>query len=101
MRFGLKYAFEPGLRDMEVESDCSQLISLVRSGSTIRGHTQVLINDIFSRPRQINFCSFNFNLRACNSCAHSLAKVALNLEEVLVWMEDCPADIFPLVMVDK
>lgn len=33
--------------------------------------------------------------------AHSMAKASLLYEEELVWMEECPADVLPLVLADK
>lgn len=40
-------------------------------------------------------------LASCNKVAHTMAKTTLNFEEILVWLEDCPLDVLPLVLMDK
>lgn len=46
-------------------------------------------------------CTFNFAKRVCNKAAHAIAKASLNFEEVLVWMDECPPEILPVVLEDK
>ncbi|KAL2896674.1 Dynein beta chain flagellar outer arm [Bienertia sinuspersici] len=100
MKFGMQYAYEAGLRSLEVESDCSNLISLVKGSSSVRGHTQIIVDEIINKAGLMNYVSFNFAYHSCNKCAHSLAKLALDYDEVLVWMEESPEAVTPLVLAD-
>ncbi|XP_056685539.1 uncharacterized protein [Spinacia oleracea] len=99
--FGLRYAFDAGCRALEVETDCQALATLLQAKSREISATQVLVNDILNLAKQFTYCSFGFNRRSCNSVAHSMAQAALHFEETLVWMEDCPPVVTPLVLADK
>ncbi|KAL2896303.1 hypothetical protein RDABS01_038087 [Bienertia sinuspersici] len=82
MKFGMQYAYEAGLRSLEVESDCSYLISLVKGLSSVRGHTQIIVDEIINKAGLMKYVSFKFAYRSCNKCAHSLAKLALDYDEL-------------------
>ncbi|KAL2898603.1 Biotinidase [Bienertia sinuspersici] len=92
MKFGMQYAYEAGL---------SNLISLVKGSSSVRGHTQIIVDEIINKAGLMNYVSFKFAYRSCNKCAHSLTKLALDYDEVLVWMEESPEAVTPLVLADS
>lgn len=99
--FGLRYAFDAGFRNVQVESDCLVLVKLRQSRTNEKSRTQVTVNDICNLAQSFSACMFNFALRICNNVANAMVKASLHFEEVLVWMEECPTDISPLVMMDK
>ena len=98
--FGLQAAFDAGLRNLEVESDCLNVIKMLK-GHTARTVTQVIVNDILSLSNLFSFCSFSFVNRVCNKVAHSMAQLSLSFEEKRVWLEDHPPDLLSLVLADK
>lgn len=101
MRFGLKYSYDTGFRSVEAESDCLHLVELLCSRKRERSYTQVIVDDILVMASNFAFCSFNFAKRSCNSVVHSIAKSSFSLTEEMVWMEDHPMDVLPLVIADK
>lgn len=62
---------------------------------------QVVINDILALCCSFDICNFNYACRACNKVDLTMAKISLNFEETLVWLEECPPDVLPLVLMDK
>lgn len=101
MFFGFKYAFDVGFRSIVMESDCANLVQLAMGKTRVRTRTQVIVDDILALAPNFEYCLFVFAIRSCNRVAHSIAKSSLTLEEVVVWMEDHPLDVLPLVLADK
>lgn len=101
VRFGMRYTFDAGLRHLEVETDCSPLAQLLKKQKKERSITQAIVDDILALASNFELCVFNFAKRSCNKVAHSIAKSSLPLDEALVWMEDHPTDVLPLVVADK
>lgn len=101
VRFGMKLAFEAGLRSIEMESDCSLLIDMLQGKRKEVTAAQVVVNDIVSLASSFDNCIFSFARRTCNVVAHSIAKAALHFEEPLVFMEECPPNLYHLVLADK
>lgn len=60
-----------------------------------------MVEDIIAKSNECNGVSFIFARRKCNAAAHSIAKLALSLVEVLTWMEDCPNEALAAVILDK
>ncbi|XP_056688465.1 uncharacterized protein [Spinacia oleracea] len=79
MYFGLTYAFDAGYRSVEAESDCLQLVQLLRTEHRMRNATQ----------------------RPCNKVVHAIARSSLSMSEETVWMDDQPDNISALVTSDK
>lgn len=96
----MQTAFDAGLRNLEVESDCLRVIKLLQ-GHTERTVTQVIVFDILALSNSFNYCSFSFVSRTCNTVAHSMAQLSLSFEEMRVWMEDHPPELLSLVSADK
>lgn len=101
VKFGLKYAYDAGLRLIEVETDSMTLAAMLQARRKENSTTQVIVHDILSLAKSFATCIFNHARRSCNVVAHSMAKNSLLYEEVLVFMEDCPSNILPLVLADK
>ena len=59
-----------------------------------------IVDDILGQASHLNFCEFCFVPRSCNVVADALAKCAKVGPGLLVWLEDCPEDIIPLVLGD-
>ncbi|XP_021715995.1 uncharacterized protein LOC110683897 [Chenopodium quinoa] len=101
MLFGLRYAFDAGLRRLLVSSDCLNLINMLLSKNRERTPTQLLVDDILYAASLCDFCTFNFQPGTCNKVAHSIAKYSLTLSGEQLWMEDCPPLSLPFVISDK
>ena len=98
--FGLQIAFDAGLRNLEVESDCLTVIKML-NGTSARNATQTIIHDILALSSSFNFCSFSFVNRVCNKVAHTMAKLSSSFDEMRVWLEDYPPELSTCVAADK
>lgn len=86
--------------DVVIESDSANLvIALHRKEGSFYPFGPIL-EDIFHLTRQFRSCSFNHVRREGNTAAHSLAKFALNVDNELVWVEECPSWLEPAVLND-
>ena len=47
-----------------------------------------------------NFISFSSIPLRCNRAALALANIVKKKEEVIVWLEECPSFLFPIVQSD-
>lgn len=99
--FGLRYAKDAGFTSIEAKVDCEGLVALLMGKTKELPATQVVVNDIRCFANSLDYCCFGFRKRSCNKVAHSMAKASLTYEEDLVWMEECPIDVIPLVIADK
>lgn len=99
--FGLRYAYDAGYRKVVLESDCSTLVELLKGNSQELSATQMIVKDILSLANLFEACTFNFAKRLCKRAAHAIAKASLTFVETLVWMDECPPDVIPIVLEDK
>lgn len=81
---GLMLALSLEFRNIIVETDCLQVINL------IRGLTQLDAEDSF------NSCSFVCTPRSCNSLADAVARFARKEKDTVVWVNDFP---FPFLQI--
>ncbi|XP_021865546.1 uncharacterized protein [Spinacia oleracea] len=88
--FGLRYAYDAGFRQVELETDCLNLVTLLTKKSNENSTSQMVVKDIFVVVNLFEACIFKFPKRLCNMTTYSLAKDSLMFDEVLIWMEECP-----------
>ena len=63
-------------------------------------HIGPLINDAKYYSYSFEKLLYSRVMRDCNSVAHSLAKHALNIQDILVWMEETPPQVFHVLQAD-
>ena len=99
-RRAVQFAVEIGLHDVIFEGDAAVVINAISKGlanQSLYGH---LVDDILGLASHLRFSEFCFVPRSCNAVADALAKRAKVGLDLLVWLEDCPEDITPLVLDD-
>ncbi|XP_021753743.1 uncharacterized protein LOC110719147 [Chenopodium quinoa] len=98
--FGLTLAYDVGLRRLEVESDCLQLVKMLQGIVQEKYASQLIVFDALSLTSILESCSFAFCLRLFNKVAHLIAKSSMT-NELRVLMEDCTLDVLPAILGDK
>ncbi|XP_021727655.1 uncharacterized protein LOC110694792 [Chenopodium quinoa] len=99
--FGLTLAYDAGLRRLEVESDCLQLVKMLQGSVREKSAAQLTVLDAISLTSIFEYCSFAFCPRICNKAAHLIAKSSLDHSELRVLMENCTPDVLPTILGDK
>ena len=85
---------------MIFEGDAAVVINAISKGSANQSLYGHIVDDILGQASLLHFFEFCFVPRSCNSVANALAKRAKVGPDLLVWLEDCPEDITPLVLGD-
>ena len=99
-RCAVQFAIEIGLQAAIFEGDATIVINAISKGlanQSLYGH---IVDDILGQASLLHFSEFCFVPRSCNSIADALAKRAKVGPDLLVWSEDYPEDITPLVLGD-
>ena len=96
----IQFAVVIGLHDVIFEGDAAVVISAISKGSANHSLYDHIIDDILGQASHLHFSEFCFVPRSCNAVADALAKRAKVGPDLLVWLEDCPEDITPLVLGD-
>lgn len=92
---------ELGFRDVIFEGDAKAIIDVVNSEEDDESWRGQIIEDIKKIVRQREWWSVAFVHREGNVVAHQLAKLALQNEEEICWIEDGPSNIHRLIVHDK
>ncbi|KAK3204209.1 hypothetical protein Dsin_018255 [Dipteronia sinensis] len=104
---GMEFAWDTGLHPAVVESDALGVINQVNSGCE---HTRMfpnlsdvglVIQNICSRMSAGGFLDVQHVSRNVNQAAHTIAKLALMLDEDRVWLEDFSPQVESCILVDK
>jgi hypothetical protein len=74
----LQFAYEVGLRRLEVDLVCKDLCSMLNSDTVCFAPNGNLVDDIFVSCQRFSFCSFSFVNSMCNKAAYALAKEAVS-----------------------
>ncbi len=73
----LQFAYDVGLRALEVDVGCQELLGLISRGSPCFASMGVLIDDICLWHLSFDFLSFSFIRKECNKAAYALATEAV------------------------
>uniref|UniRef100_A0A2N9F2E6 Enoyl reductase (ER) domain-containing protein n=1 Tax=Fagus sylvatica TaxID=28930 RepID=A0A2N9F2E6_FAGSY len=87
----LQFAYDAGLRNLEADVGCQELLGLISRGPPCLASMGVLIDDICLWHLSFDFLSFSFIRKECNKAAYALATEALSSHMEQVWLEDQPA----------
>ena len=96
----LKFAYDVGLRRLEVDLACKELVSMLNSDDICLVPTGTLVEDISFFCQRFPFCSFVFVKSICNKVAQALCAEALSSNFPQVWLEDCHVNIVSHVQFD-
>jgi hypothetical protein len=96
----LQFAYEVGLRRLEVDLVCKNLCSILKSDTKCFAPNGNLFDDISVSCQRFSFCSFAFVKSICNKAAYALATEVVSSNVSQVWLEDCPISIVSHVQFD-
>ena len=99
-RKAVQFAKELGLQKVVIEGDSLVVINTLSQGPGCLSSYGNVIDDILVLANDFQLCEFSHVKRVCNVVVDMLAKKAKDLLGVLVWLDDLPEDIYPLVLFD-
>lgn len=100
LREGLNLALEYGFKSLEVEGDAQAMIKCLHKKGAMVADLEVLCTDIFHLAREVNVVKFVSIPRNCNRAADAIAKYALGVESLEVWLETPPSWLKPFLVED-
>lgn len=79
-----------GYRNLQIESDNTQLIQYVKSNPLNLSSLGALVEDILQPSNSFESYNFFFVPREADKVAHALARLSKDLKDESVWLEDHP-----------
>ncbi|XP_071926256.1 uncharacterized protein [Coffea arabica] len=99
LRAAMLMAKQQGWKRVVFESDCKHLIDSINRGDGDSEIATILL-DIDSLKSNFYKCCFSFTRRMNNSVSHSLAKLALKMDDTAEWKVIFPAWLLELLQAD-
>ena len=96
----LEFAQEMGLFDVVLEGDSSLVMAFLNSKNPGLASYGLLLQDTLSLSSVFSKLSYSHTKREGNTVAHNLAKLAVNLPNCVIWMEDVPSNVLSFYQVD-
>ena len=93
MEWGLQVASSIGVTNGVVESDSLEVVELVNKKSTNMSEVFWVISEILEKQKTFQNFKAQHVLRTWNGIAHALAKLALQRNETVIWLDELPTDI--------
>ena len=93
----LQFAFDLGLSSIVLEDDSKITIDGLRREELSLAEYGHLLDEARDIAKQLPKVEFNHVLRQDNKVAHNIAKHARHVSELLMWMEDVPPHLFPVI----
>ena len=91
LEIGVNFAKEVGLRDVVFEGDSLMVINAVHSSGDAAASVQNIIHSVLRNVQCFTTFDFLHTKRQGNAPAHLLAQHAKYVENVIVWLEECPS----------
>ena len=95
--FGIQVAFQAKCVPIIIESDSSEVVELSLKRKSSMAEICWTVEEIQANLKNQSRASIQFVPRQRNVVAHSLAKVVLDYENPVVWLEDFPVQIMLLL----
>ncbi|KAK0599705.1 hypothetical protein LWI29_007836 [Acer saccharum] len=100
VRRGIFLAIELGLVPFLIESNCFQVVQMIRYGDSFNGDVGPIISNVVLSLKSLPRCSIGFVPRAGNAVAHSLAKLAISFNVDRCWLDSFPPYVERSVLLD-
>ncbi|KAL9457816.1 hypothetical protein AB3S75_006795 [Citrus x aurantiifolia] len=95
--FGIQVAQQVEYLPMIIESDSTEVVELVWSRKSSLTEVSWTVEEIKQQLQIANASSLQYVPRKCNAIAHAIAKVALDFENSVIWLEEFPVQIMMLL----
>ena len=89
----LEFARELGIADAVLEGDSQVVIMALNSKNTVLAPFGSLVQDSLTLSTGFSKLSYSHTKKEGNTVAHNLTKLAVNLTNCVIWMEDVPSDV--------
>ena len=89
----LEFARELGIADAVLEGDSQVVITALNSKNTVLAPFGSLVQDSLTLSTGFSNLSYSHTKKEGNTVAHNLTKLAVNLTNCVIWMEDVPSDV--------
>ena len=96
----LEFARELGITEAVLEGDSQVVMMALNSKSPVLAPYGSLLQDSVSLSNSFLKLSYSHTKRESNTVAHSLTKVAVNLTNCVIWMEDVSSDVLSSYRTD-
>ncbi|XP_075654704.1 uncharacterized protein LOC142624852 [Castanea sativa] len=100
VRIALLFCQKISFTKITAESNFAELVDLLNSDRTCSLEVAWILEDIKLICEHFVDISFVSVPLKCNRAALALASVAKENEEAIVWIEECPSFLFPIVQLD-
>ena len=97
VRKALLFCQSTSFSHVQVECNFAELVDLLNSDRICSLEVAWILEDIAIIKGSFNFISFSSIPLRCNRAVLALANAAKKKEEVIVWLEECPSFLFPIV----
>ncbi|KAK7839286.1 hypothetical protein CFP56_018191 [Quercus suber] len=90
LEIGVSFAMEVGIRDVTFEGDSLAVCNAVHGLAAIEPSAQNIVTGFLKLVQGFRTFEFSHTKRQGNVPAHVLAQHATNVEDCVVWLEECP-----------
>ncbi|KAL5556882.1 hypothetical protein UlMin_039118 [Ulmus minor] len=97
---GASLAKQMGFSAVILESDCLGVIKALDTKIVHDSDLSYVFDSIYEICNGFDMYKFSYTPRTGNQVAHSLARLALSLENVQIWPSGVPESLFPIVIAD-
>ncbi|ONK71603.1 uncharacterized protein A4U43_C04F10390 [Asparagus officinalis] len=99
-RDALAFALDIGLSKMVLEKDNSVVVNVIKYSDRELSELEGICADIKRSGQRLQHFEVQHVPRSSKKFAHVLAKKALNLSNMIVWMEEAPDDFVHFFLTD-
>jgi ribonuclease HI len=96
----IQFALEIGIFDTIFEGDSELIIRDISRHGAMHNAYGLVLEDAKALLHHFERYQFTHTRRSGNTVAHALARRALHIQNLCVWMEDVPPDIIPVLYSD-
>ena len=96
----LEFASDLGLQRAILETDLLVLVKALREGTEFLSAVGLVLDKIRHKVNFFNELHFSHIKREGNIVAHKLARHAIYVSDVVVWMENVPPLLFPVILAE-
>ncbi|KAL5568003.1 hypothetical protein UlMin_024578 [Ulmus minor] len=97
---GASLAKQMGFSAVILESDCLGVTKALDTKIVHDSDLSYVFDSIYEICNGFDMYKFSYTPRTGNQVAHSLARLALSLENVQIWPSGVPESLFPIVIAD-
>ncbi|KAL5544814.1 hypothetical protein UlMin_008598 [Ulmus minor] len=97
---GASLAKQMGFSAVILESDCLGVTKALDTRTIHDSDLSYVFDSIYEIYNEFDMYKFSYTPRIGNQVAHSLARLALSLENIQMWPSGVPESLFPLVSAD-